>query len=423
MRTIIGVSILALLFVSSVVNAAENNPTEIFRECAPAVVRVEVRERTSNARESHGSGFFATRSGNIITNYHVISSLLFQESDSTLHVVTQDMEDLEASILALDVVHDLALISVKKTPLSILELGDVKIESGHPLHSIGFPLELGLTVSPGQFTRELGTTSEGKIHFTGSINRGMSGGPVILGNCKVIGVNAAALFDAEQVGFLVPARFAKALIENAPKFSSSYEELREEVRKALLDYQATYVGLDIKSIKTVPLGDYSVPSDILPSVECYSKADRDPSRRFDYRHHECRSRQPIHVNEKISAGYVTLFYTNYRSLSLNRFQFASMLQELIGKWKNNNQSSSTEFSSFRCSPNIVKTETSKLMLHTCLREYRKLPGLFELVLIGSTLDEEGESLVSYLQFNSVSLESAKHLTRLILLGTRWTPNS
>ena len=43
----------------------------------------------------------------------------------------------------------------------------------------------------------------------------MSGGPALDARGRVIGVNVAKRLDAEQVSFLVPAEFARALLDKA----------------------------------------------------------------------------------------------------------------------------------------------------------------------------------------------------------------
>src|SRR5262245_51716790 len=48
----------------------------IFNRYAPYATRIQVVERTSGAKSTIGSGFFTTAAGHVVTNYHVISSLI-----------------------------------------------------------------------------------------------------------------------------------------------------------------------------------------------------------------------------------------------------------------------------------------------------------------------------------------------------------
>lgn len=50
------------------------------------------------------------------------------------------------------------------------------------------------------------------IHFTGAINPGMSGGPVVAKSGELVGINDATM--GSSIGFLVPGRFASELLAN-----------------------------------------------------------------------------------------------------------------------------------------------------------------------------------------------------------------
>ena len=51
-----------------------------------------------------------------------------------------------------------------------------------------------------------------RIHFTGALNPGMSGGPAVTAGGAVVGVNVATRRGGQLISFLVPARFAEALL-------------------------------------------------------------------------------------------------------------------------------------------------------------------------------------------------------------------
>ena len=53
------------------------------------------------------------------------------------------------------------------------------------------------------------------IFFSGSLNPGMSGGPTLDEQGRVMGINVATRLDGQQVSFLVPAQYAIDLVARA----------------------------------------------------------------------------------------------------------------------------------------------------------------------------------------------------------------
>src|SRR3990167_1867957 len=78
---------------------------------------------------------------------------------------------------------------------------------------MGHPLGLDLAIVPGSANGLLEKSLYDKIHFSGNINPGMSGGPALDAQGRVVGINVATA--GEAVGFLVPAHFLDALVQRA----------------------------------------------------------------------------------------------------------------------------------------------------------------------------------------------------------------
>ena len=87
-----------------------------------------------------------------------------------------------------DVVNDLALVKTKQPVSSALafSLADALPQQGVPIYSLGNPHDFGMIVVPGTFNGLKTNSFYQRIHFTGSINPGMSGGPAVDGRGHVI---------------------------------------------------------------------------------------------------------------------------------------------------------------------------------------------------------------------------------------------
>jgi len=169
---------------------------------------------------STGSGFVLDRSGNILTNAHVI--------DGAVKVTVQlaDKQTVDARIVGRDTSSDLALLRVDPDGLDLqpLELGSAKdTQVGDPVIAIGNPFGLDRTLTTGvvsalqrQITAPNGLTITDVIQTDAAINPGNSGGPLIDAGGRVIGINSqietAAGGGNVGIGFAVPIDTAKQIL-------------------------------------------------------------------------------------------------------------------------------------------------------------------------------------------------------------------
>ena len=175
-----------------------------------------------------GSGIVVTSGGLILTNNHVV------DGARTLTVTTSDGQELDATLVATDPEHDLAIIRADDGDLTPARLGDSStLEVGQTVLAIGSPLgEFTETVTRGivsaldrtitvadQFSGRLERLS-GLIQTDAAINPGNSGGPLIDESGAVVGINTAVSRDAEGIGFAVPVAVARQLIDEAAASSA-----------------------------------------------------------------------------------------------------------------------------------------------------------------------------------------------------------
>lgn len=182
----------------------------------PSIVTVEV------------SGFFGTGGGSgvvygddgyIVTNSHVVAS------SSSIAIVFSDGARFPAEVIGADPLTDLAVLRVERSDLTSIDIGSsAAVEIGQAAIAVGNPLGLagGPSVTSGIVSAlnrfldvEAGTRLYGLIQTDAPITRGSSGGALLDGNARLIGITTAiAVSDvgAEGLGFAVPIDIATGVI-------------------------------------------------------------------------------------------------------------------------------------------------------------------------------------------------------------------
>ena len=104
------------------------------------------------------------------------------------------------SLESVDVINDLALVKRElETEIPYFKIAAKAPSKGEELYSLGNPHDLGMIVVPGTYNGLKKNAFNDRIHFTGSVNSGMSGGPVVNHKAEVVGVNVAT--SGNQIGF------------------------------------------------------------------------------------------------------------------------------------------------------------------------------------------------------------------------------
>lgn len=170
-------------------------------------------------RVGGGSGFIIDPSGIILTNKHVV-----HDKDAEYLITTAAEDTYTARVLARDPMNDVAILKIETdSSLPVLPLGNSNdIRLGQTVIAVGTALgEFQNTVSSGivsglsRFISAI-TDAEGRserlrglIQTDAAINPGNSGGPLVNLEGHVIGINAAVVFGAQNIGFAIPVNRAR----------------------------------------------------------------------------------------------------------------------------------------------------------------------------------------------------------------------
>jgi serine protease Do len=392
---------------------------EIFKQFSEHVVKIEVVETGSAAKASIGTGFYASGGGHIVTNYHVVSKLIHTPDRYRIEVTDLSGQPTQATVLGVDVVYDLAVLRTNRRPKGYLTLESKAVEQGTRLYSLGHPRDLGLTIVEGTYNGLLKHTLYPKVHFTGSLNPGMSGGPALTQGGGVVGVNVAT--EGEQISYLVPAERVFALLERTAKTQDpSANSFLAEVGKQIHANQARYLA-DLFSAKTpsVTLGPYSLPTKPTEFFRCWADALRRKEIPYVAITHDCSTDDYLFVSSEQSSGIVRFYHQLLSTEQLNPAQFYTLYS---GQFQAGNTAvfgNEEEVTRFRCQTRNVQTRTGKLKAVLCARQYVKLPGLYDAAFRVATLGARNVGLVTTLSLSGASFENIQLLTRRYTENIKW----
>jgi len=188
-----------------------------------SIVTVEVGsgDGVTGPAAGTGSGVVYTRDGVVLTNNHVVEDAEF------VRVIFLDGRIYQAEVLGTDPLTDVAVIKVAVPDLTPIGLADIdRVRIGDPAIAVGNPLGLGggPSVTSGivsAFNRRLSVTASeelyGLIQTDAPITRGSSGGALLDGEGRLIGITTAigvSDVGAEGLGFAVPVNVVVGIAED-----------------------------------------------------------------------------------------------------------------------------------------------------------------------------------------------------------------
>ena len=194
---------------------------EIYRRTSAGVVQVRATTSASGfapGGEATGSGFVIDGEGRVITNEHVVGG-----ADSVT-VVLPGGEERAAEVVGTDRSTDIALLDVTDddglTPLTLGATSSLAV--GDPVVAIGSPFGLQGTLTAGvvsgldrQIEAPDGFTIDGVIQTDAALNSGNSGGPLLDGRGRVVGVNSqieSRTGGNVGIGYAVPVEVVRSVV-------------------------------------------------------------------------------------------------------------------------------------------------------------------------------------------------------------------
>ena len=257
-------------------NSSGTDWTGVAAAVSPAVVTIQTQGASSGGT---GSGVIYDAQGDIVTNYHVIASVL---GGGQIQVTLADGRLYSAKVVGHDKTTDLAVIRLDNPPSNLTVArfaSSAKLEVGAPVMAIGAPLGLSNTVTTGivsalnrpvevsmdedsssqdsQASSDLVVTNA--IQIDASINPGNSGGPLFDASGAVIGINSSikslsSSSDGQAgsigLGFAIPSDLVVSIADQLiASGTASHGMLGVTVKAATTTVGSdTYVGAEVQDV-------------------------------------------------------------------------------------------------------------------------------------------------------------------------------
>ena len=214
---------------------AESVVEAVAEKVTPSVVGIRTTTSVMNffggvsESSGEGSGVIYSKDGYIITNYHVISDAVQNESGSKIEVFldSSDADAYSATVIGYNISADIAVIKIDAKNLVAVELANSEeLKVGQYVITVGNPggLEFMDSVTYGVISglNRVVSVDSGieLIQTDAAINPGNSGGALVNTKGQLVGINSSKIVseEFEGMGFAIPSntvdKLCKKIIEN-----------------------------------------------------------------------------------------------------------------------------------------------------------------------------------------------------------------
>jgi hypothetical protein len=238
----------------------------------------------------------------------------------------------------------------------------------------------------------------------------------------VVGVNVQTAGD--QVSFLVPVDRVITLVgaASAPGYRRPARFI-DDVARQIRENQDTYLAnMFAGTTPTVRLGHFTLPTEPAPFFRCWADADRPKERPYETVLHRCSTDDYVFVSSEQASGIVELEHELITSRALNPLQFSALHANTLSSHGGDGTfAGADEVTPFRCETRNVRNRTLTLRAAFCARRYRKLAGLYDVVLKAAAARGRNAGVVTTLTLSGVSFENAQRLAHRYLERIGWQP--
>jgi hypothetical protein len=289
--------------------------------------------------------------------------------------------------------------------------------NGERIFSLGNPLDIGFAVLEGNYNGLVNRSFYPQIFFAGALSPGMSGGPALDGQGRVIGVNVATRLDGQEVSFLVPAQFAEELLERGRAASPITGDSYPELTRQLLEHQAGLVERFLAlPWRSAGHARYRIPVPQEDFMRCWGASSRAESKGMEFQSSECHMENALFISDQLRTGNLTVRHETFDGTKLGTLRFA---QTYSNHFRMKRVGGGTSTTAPECRETFADLDGLPARTVVCLSAYRKLKGLYDLAVLVATVDAGQQGAQGRLDARGVDFDNALRLVDYYLHGYGW----
>jgi len=400
---------------------ASEQAEQLFNQLKPSLYQIKLIDKASGEKSSIGSGFQISSDGIIATNYHVISSYALHPKKYRIEYLDNQGNKGDLSLQSVDVINDLALVKRQVDhDMQYFQLSENTPHKGEQLFSLGNPHDLGMIVVPGTYNGLKKESFNDRIHFTGSINSGMSGGPVVNKQAEVVGVNVAT--SGNSIGFLVPhdklVNLYQAFLKTAP------ESIKAQMAEQLTDSQNKLMTAILNSPwQEKQLGKNGlIPIIDVPFIRCWGDSNADKADALILTAvANCSLDENTYLSSRFFTGSMEIEFRTMQAKDIGANKFYRLYQQQIARAGAGNRADKENVTEFQCHHDLVMPDNNAINNKAifCTRAYKKFPDLYDVLYLSASIDKERQALVSHFTIAGISQSNALAFTRQFMEAVSW----
>jgi len=404
------------LLTAATVQAANGKPQtpsystggkQIMQAVSASIVQIQSLFEENTEKASHGSGFIVASGGLAITNYHVVSDRVLYPHQYQLRYRTAAGAQGPVELISFDAIHDLALVRLEGYESASLEMVADLPRQGDRAYAVGYPLDVGLTLTEGISNGLVTDSFTERLHYAGAINAGMSGGPTLNQHGEVIGINVAAYRSQPSVGFLVPARHAIALLSRDRQQHA--DGFKAEINRQLHQHSQSVLAQMPAVFPQQTVGNVTLPAKPSALFECAASGIPAGDQAVRYQARRCSARAGLFVDSRVTIGDIRFEHNLFESLKLDAIRFANYLEARAVRSASesfNNWAPSSEFGPTACEQRVISNNGIALIASICSRSYKRFSGLYDLSLTLVSSHNAKRALSSNLSLTGMPFDPA-----------------
>ena len=403
------------------VSLAQVEPEHELAELYELVYQIVVIESETNNKTAIGSGFQVSETGLVITNYHVVSNMVFEPDHHRLEFVAQDGSTGDLELLSFDVINDLALLKREDAPREYLPLAQEVPIRGDSIFAIGNPHDIGMLMVSGAYNGLAESSYTDQILYSGSLNSGMSGGPTVNRAGEVVGVNVATA--GSQLSFLIPVSKVYELLPEVDNVLAP-EDYLSHISTQIDAFQDFYFNHLLNADWMLEdLGDRTqVPGEMGLDTTCWGRSNEDNEDALILQLTlQCNNSNNIFLRPNFFSGrlHYSYFYSEAKDIGSYHFH------KLVGdrNYLPDNRATQQEVTPYECeqsyiSPAADEPQDNYVQIGFCSRAYINIEGLYD-TLFYRTSAGDAHALTTHFTLAGVNQDVARRFTQRFMEEVRW----